>query len=110
MVLPGLLALTSVAAYLVGTRALGLSRQGLRLAVREVLELAGLTVVFLVVNLAVGLAFILTTRALSMRFVSAYVLSDVTLVALSALQGVIFGCWRRLTPGALAGRFPPTDD
>lgn len=102
LVLPGLVVLTSAAAYLIGTRALGRSRQGLRSAVRKTLELAGLTVVFLVVNLAVGLAFILTTRALSMRFVSAYVLSDVTLVVLSALQGAIFGCWRRSTPGGIS--------
>jgi hypothetical protein len=110
LVLPGLVVLTSVGAYLIGTRALGLPRQGLRPAVRRTLELAGLAVVFLVANLAVGLAVILTTRALSTRFVSVYVLSDVSLVALSALQGVIFSWWRRLTPAALAGRFSGTDD
>jgi hypothetical protein len=57
--------------------------------------MAGLTVVFLVVNLALGLAFVLASRALSMPFVSVYILNDVTLIALSALQGVIFGWWRR---------------
>jgi hypothetical protein len=30
-----------------------------------------------------------------MPFVSVYILNDVTLVALSALQGVVFGWWRR---------------
>ena len=43
--------------------------------------------VFLVASLAIGLAVVLATRALSMRFVSVYILNDVSLVALSALQG-----------------------
>jgi len=108
--LPLLVALTSVAAYLIGVHLLGLSRRGLARAVGRTLELAGLTVVFLVANLAIGLAVVLATRALSMRFVSVYILNDVSLVVLSALQGIIFGWWRRLTPAAWVGRLPATDD
>jgi hypothetical protein len=63
--------------------------------VRQLCELAGLTVVFLAANLGIGLTVILATRALSDRFISVYLLNDMTLVALSALQGVLFGCWRR---------------
>jgi len=67
-------------------------------------------VVFLVASLAIGLAIVLATRALSMRFVPVYILNDVSLVALSALQVVLFGRWRRLTPAAWVGRLPTTDD
>jgi hypothetical protein len=93
--LPLLVAVTSMGAYLIGLRVLGLSRRGLGWALRQTLEMVGLTVVFLVANLAIGLAVILTTRALSMRFVSVYILNDASLVALSALQGMILGWWRR---------------
>ncbi len=98
LLLPLLVALTSVTAGVIGVRVLGLPRRRLARAVGRTLELAGLTVVFLVANLALGLAIVLATRALSTRFVSAYILNDVSLVALSALQGVVFGWWRRLTP------------
>jgi hypothetical protein len=92
--LPLLVALTSAIAYVIGARTLGLAPRRLRWAARQTLELAGLTVIFLVANLAIGLAVILVSRALSARFVSVYILSDVSLVGLSALQGVMFGCWR----------------
>jgi len=93
--LPLLVAVTSAGAYLIGLRVLGLSRRGLGWAVRQTLELVGLTLVFLIANLVIGLAIILTTRALSMRFVSVYILNDASLVALSAVQGMIWGWWRR---------------
>lgn len=93
--LPLLLTATSVLGYAVGIRAVGLSRRRLGWAVRQLCELAGLTVVFLAANLAIGLTVILATRALSGRFISVYLLNDMTLVAVSALQGVLFGCWRR---------------
>ena len=106
-----LLAGTSAMAYVIGVRVLGLSLRGLEAAVWRALELAGLTVVFLVANLAISLAFILVGRALSAEFVSVYVLNDVSLVGGSALQAVVFGCWwRRLTPGVRVGRFPHMDD
>jgi hypothetical protein len=89
-----LVALTSAIAYVIGARVLGLAPGRLRWAGRQTLELAGLTVVFLVTNLTIGLAVILVGRALSGRFVSVYILSDVSLVGLSALQAVMFGCWR----------------
>jgi hypothetical protein len=75
-----------------------------------VLELGGLTVVFLVANLALGVAVVLSMRALSLPFVSIYVLDDASLVVLSALQGAIFGWWRWTTPGMAARRSPGLDD
>jgi len=100
LLLPLLVALTSFGAYAVGTRVFGLPRHGLALAVRYTLDVAGLTVVFLAVNLGLGLAVVLGSRALSMRFVSVYILNDTSLIALSALQAVVVGSWWRLSPGA----------
>jgi hypothetical protein len=95
LLLPLLVVLTSAGAYVIGVHALGLSGRGLGPAMRQAFEMAGLTVVFLIANLALGLALVLASRALSMPFVSVYILKDVTLVALSALQGVVFAWWRR---------------
>ncbi len=38
---------------------------------------------------------ILTISTLSGRFISMYLPNDGTLIALSAVQEVLFGCWRR---------------
>ena len=64
-------------------------------AVRLTLELAGIATLFLLGNLALGLAIILGIRSVTPMFVSVYVLNDTALVALSALQGAVFFCWRR---------------
>ena len=94
--LPALLTLTSALAYLLGVRGLGLSRRGLGPAARRLCELAGLTVLFLGANILIGVAIILAASTLSGRFISMYLLNDTTLVAISALQGVLLGCWRRM--------------
>jgi hypothetical protein len=61
--------------------------------------------VWLAINLAAGIAIILVARAAG-RFVTIYVLNDVTLIGLSALQGLLFTSWRRM---AVAGsRRQPT--
>ena len=85
---------TSLAAGLVARRA-GPGHRGLADAVRLVLELAGISTLFLVGNLALGVAIVLAIRLLSSFFVSIYVLNDLSLVALSFLQGAVFFCWRR---------------
>jgi len=90
-----LVALTSLGAFLVGTRRLGLRASGLRRAGHRVLECAGLTVLFLAANLAVGGAVVLGLRVVEGRFVSVYALNDVTLLGLSALQALAFAWWRR---------------
>lgn len=85
---------TSVAVVLIARRA-GPGPRGLGDAVRLVLELAGISTLFLVANLALGVAIVLGIRLLSSYFVSIYVLNDLSLVALSFLQGAAFFCWRR---------------
>jgi hypothetical protein len=85
---------TSLTAGLIARRA-GPGHRGLADAVRLVLELAGISTLFLVGNLALGVAIVLAIRLLSPFFVSIYVLNDLSLVALSFLQGAVLFCWRR---------------
>jgi len=63
-------------------------------ALRLTLELVGIATLFLLGNLALGLALILGIRSVTPIFVSVYVLNDTALVALSALQGAVFFFWR----------------
>jgi hypothetical protein len=93
--LPLLIATTSVAAVVIGMSGFGLSRAGLRIGMQRALELIGASVVFFLLNLAVGLPIILAVRTLTSGFVSVYVLNDLMLVVLSAVQGIVFCCWRR---------------
>jgi hypothetical protein len=85
---------TSIGTYVFGAFALGLSARGLATAVRKTLESVGLTVVFLVVNVALGSSIVLATRPIAPEFSSVYVVDDVTLLVLSLLQGLLFQWWR----------------
>jgi hypothetical protein len=64
-------------------------------AAAEVMECIGLCVTFLAVNVALGVAVILIVRTLMPVFVSLYAMDDLTLVALSAFQGIGFRFWLR---------------
>jgi hypothetical protein len=89
-----LVLLTSVAAYLVGTRRCGLARPELGNAVRALLETIGLGAVFMAVNLGLAVVVIVMIRAGSTtRFVSVYVIDDIALAGVSLLQGFLFRCW-----------------
>ena len=85
-----LVSITSLGAFLLGTRCLGLRASGLR----RTRGPDGLTVLFLAANLAVGGAAVLGLRVVTGGFVSVYALNDVTLVGLSALQALAFAWWR----------------
>lgn len=89
------MALTSLGAYLIGTRGLSLRRGELAAAILEMLESLGLTVIFLLGNLAAGSALILGLRALTGQFISVYWLNDISLLVLSVLQALAFHFWRR---------------
>jgi len=52
--------------------------------------------VFLALNVALGLAIVFLARGVLRVFVSVYVLDDVYLPLLSAIQAVIFESWRGL--------------
>jgi hypothetical protein len=90
----GIVILTSWGAYVVGTRGMGLRQSELPAAVTAVLSYLGLTVVFLLGNVAVGIVLILGLRVLTRQFISIYVLNDATLAVLSLLQALVFHSWR----------------
>ncbi len=87
--------MTSLGAYIVGTRILAISRDRLAAALVETLECLGLTVIFLLVNLAAGMALVLGLRTLTGQFISIYWLNDTSLLVLSLVQALIFYHWRR---------------
>ncbi len=86
---------TSLGAYLVGTRGFGLSKERFQAAVGRMLTCLGTTLIFFGVNLGVGILVVLTARALPLGFLSMYLNTDVSLLVLSAIQGVTFACWRK---------------
>jgi hypothetical protein len=88
-----LVALTSAAAYAIGRRRVGLSRQGLGDASRATLEAVGLGVLFLAANLALAALAVALSRAATGRFVSVYAIDDLALTAVSLLQGIVFRWW-----------------
>ena len=90
-----LTATTSLAAIGVGVRGLGLSPARLRVGVQCALEVVGAAVAFFAINLTVGLSAILALRTFTNHFVSVYLLNDLVLFLLSAVQGIVFHCWRR---------------
>lgn len=96
---------TSVVAYVVGVRGLRLPGRGLRVALYNMLECVGAMLVFLLVNLTIGMIGILSARMLTGAFVSLYLAADIMLVVLSLLQALIFQSWlaasrQRAGPGA----------
>ena len=93
--IPILVGLTSLAAYAIGRRGLGLSRNNFRLAISGMLGSVGMTLVFFAVNLGMGMTIILLGRFLLREFVSLYLINDVALLILSLLQGLTFQWWRQ---------------
>ncbi len=97
LLIPVLVGVTSVAAYLVGARGLGLSHGCILKAVRRMLECLGITLIFLGVNLGAAVIVILAARALTREFVSLYLAADGTLLVLSLIQALIFQGWQDLS-------------
>jgi uncharacterized membrane protein YdfJ with MMPL/SSD domain len=88
-----LVGLTSAAAYVAGTRALGRSSRELRVDLYYVIEGVGFAAAFLVLNLVLGVVIVRTLPLLTGWALSVYALENSTLVALSALQGFTFRRW-----------------
>lgn len=89
-----LVGLTSIGAYYVGIRALGLSGAGLGAAIGKMLESVGMVLIFLAVNLTAAILIVLAVRGLTGTFVSAYVTDDAVWLGLSLIQGLAFQWWR----------------
>ncbi|HWC04362.1 MAG TPA: hypothetical protein VHF87_16525 [Methylomirabilota bacterium] len=87
-------ALTSLAAYLLGRRRAGLSTAGLRAAAAATLETIGLAALFFVANLGLAGVAVLGLRALTGLFVSVYDLDDATVATVSLLQALAVRWWR----------------
>jgi hypothetical protein len=68
-------------------------------AVGKMLECLGLVLVFCTANAVVGLVAIVGGRSLTGVFVSTYVMSDVAVLGISFLQGLLFFCWRETKAG-----------
>ncbi len=68
--------------------------RGLAPAFGKALECVGAVVLFCILNAVVGTAVIFAARALSGRFVSLHLGADQTLLAVSALQALVFQWWR----------------
>src|SRR5215813_2376963 len=90
------ISLTSIGAYLVGVKWLGLAAQLLKRALDKMLECIGAIVLFVVLNVVLGTTIILTIRILTGKFISVYVMNDVAWLGFSLLQGVTFQWWREL--------------
>lgn len=88
------LAVTSLAGYWLGRRALGLDRASLASALGSVLESLGASVIFFVANVLLGTLAAIAVRTLTSHFVGLYVFSDAILLPLSLLQGLAFWSWR----------------
>ena len=84
--------LTSSVACTLATRWLGLTYSSLAKAALRTLETVGAGAMFFVANIAAGMIMIAVARFTG-RFISPYVLSDVSLVGLSLLQGIVFAWW-----------------
>lgn len=92
-----LVGVTSLGAYLIGAKGLKLPGHGIRRAIGKMLECIGITLVFLLVNVGLGMVMILATRVLTGGFVSMYRAADGTLLVLSLFQGLVFQWWRDLS-------------
>jgi hypothetical protein len=86
--------LTSIGAYYVGARALGLPSGRLGAAVGKMLESVGMILIFLAVNLTASVLIVLVVRGVTSTFVSAYATDDAVWLGLSLIQGLAFQAWR----------------
>ena len=97
--------LTSVAAYLLGARRLGLEPARLGAALGKMLETVGAVLIFLVADLLVAVVLVVVLRGVTGTFVSIYVTDDTVWMGLALLQGLLFQWWREVSArkaGALA--------
>jgi hypothetical protein len=88
------LAVTSLAGYWLGRKALGFDRVSLASVVASALERLGASVIFLVANVLLGTLASIAVRTLTSHFIGLYAFSDAILLPLSLLQGLAFWSWR----------------
>lgn len=107
VVIVSLVMLTSAAGFLVGRNLLGLSGPDLGRAIRQMLECCGVSFMFGLANLIIGVVVIVVFREITGTFVSLYFVNDIALILASVLQGIVFFCWYDLAiRGEAADRSP----
>lgn len=108
--IPFLVGLTSLGAFGIGIKWLGLPRHAVWYALGRMLECLGVAVVFFMINIALGAALILGLRTVTGEFFSLYVMADKTLPGLALLQAVAFRWWLldEQHPHRLKGSVPRT--
>src|SRR5712692_7023947 len=85
--------LTSVLAYKLGPRWFGFTRLSLGEAGLKAFETIGAGAAFFGANFVAGMIIIAAVNALTGWFVSHYILSDVSLLGISVVQGIVFTWW-----------------
>jgi hypothetical protein len=85
--------LSSAAACLLGARRRGARMSHVPAALAFTLEAIGLGVIFFTVNVGMGVAAGIASRALDLGFFPLYLVGDWILPVLSLLQGVTFRRW-----------------
>jgi hypothetical protein len=87
-----LFGVTSLVLYGAGIRC-GLSGRALRGVLSRVLECAGLAVILMVVNVAVGFLLVLALRRVTGTFISLYLNTDAVLAVMALLQAIALQWW-----------------
>lgn len=86
--------LTSILVFAFSVRRLRLNTAALREVMSEFLECVGTFIMFLVLNVSIGMIVTFGIRTF-WRFFPLYAVTDLTLILMSAIQGFIFQLWRR---------------
>ena len=88
------LAVTSAGAAVVGNKFLHLTHRSIPSALGGLFECLGISVLFMVLNVAVVTGIAIGVRTLTPAFLSAYSAGDIAFVAFSVCQAILFQAWR----------------
>lgn len=83
----------SLVAIVVGRYGFGARPRDLPAATRGALEFLGLWLVCLALDVFLGVAIVLTWRTVTPRFVSVYLVNDISLLIFSAVQASTLHIW-----------------
>lgn len=89
------IAITTALAYLITRRFAAVNGQSFRRALETVLECIGTCILFIGLNVALGVMLVFLIRGFTPWFIAPYVVSDLMLVVLSVVQGFVFQTWWR---------------
>src|SRR6266581_4467776 len=86
---------TSLTLFLVGNKLLGLRPTDLSHALVLFVETIGISIIFLMINIGVGLIALLSLRLTTSMFISLYILGNYGWIVFSLVQGFLFQCLRK---------------